>query len=314
MGGTEFISQAVAEHFIANNDIVDIFTRGQKKLTYTGVNQHHIGDRLKAEDLISISDIPYDYIIDISAYTRDDVEILVNSINKSALKRYIFCSSGAVYEPSRDMITEDYSKGKNPNWSKYGIDKLQAENYLFSQFRYYHLPITIFRPTYVYGPKNNLYRETYFFDCISKNKAIPYSDSNNKTQFLHIHDLLMIIQSFIENPISIGQAYNVTNEQTFNFDTLLDTYELATGKTIERIGVQKNEHDHPRSYFPYRDVNYCLSIDKLIKHGLHVPKFDLIKGLRQTYEWYLREKPSINDPSMVKVEKMIAKAKSKTNH
>lgn len=42
----------------------------------------------------------YEFIFDISAYAKDDVEILLSSTCNSILKKYVFCSSGAVYIPT----------------------------------------------------------------------------------------------------------------------------------------------------------------------------------------------------------------------
>lgn len=299
MGGTEFVSRNIAEHFIHENYRVDLFTRGKRPISYEGYHTHHVGDRKIIEDLEKLKDIAYDYIIDISAYTKEDVKNLVEHINQSQLKRYIFCSSGAVYEPSDNMISETDARGENNNWLKYGMDKLEAENYLFEQYDK-GLPITIFRPTYIYGPHNNLYRESFFFDRISQNKTIFYPKSIHKNQFIHIHDLVLIIESFMASKKANGQAYNVTCESTYSFKSMLDVYKKVTH---QKIIIQEVDVEFPsRRYFPYRDVQYTLSIDKLREDNLHIPKFDLESGLKQTYMWYQKNQPNLHDPVMTMLD------------
>ncbi|MBI9012839.1 MAG: NAD-dependent epimerase/dehydratase family protein [Clostridiales bacterium] len=305
MGGTEFVSRSVAEHYIELNYTVDIFTRGKKEVPYTGYRHHHIGDRHNLKDLEQLKSFQYEYVIDISAYTKNDVSNLLETINTDNLKRYVFCSSGAVYAPNRNMITEEDEKGPNHNWLKYGLDKLEAETHLMEAFNKKALPVTIFRPTYIYGPNNNLYRESYFFDAITHNRPIPYPNSNNQTQFIHIHDLMLIIQSMLENDVCIGEAYNVTHEAVYDFESILDTFEHVTDITIDRIPVDTNTYNISRRYFPYRDVNYTLSIEKLKKHGLHVPKFDLKTGLKQTYKWYQQSYPKLSDKAMTLIDDII---------
>jgi len=305
MGGTEFVSRSVAEHFIELNYTVDIFTRGKRKVPYTGYSHHHIGDRHNLKDLEQLKSFQYDYIIDISAYTKEDVSMLLETIDTSTLKRYVFCSSGAVYTPNSNLITEEDEKGANHNWLKYGLGKLEAETYLMEAFKSTALPITIFRPTYLYGPNNNLYRESYFFDAITNNRPIPYPDSNNQTQFIHIHDLMLIIQSMLENEVCIGEAYNVTHESIYNFESMLKIYEHVTDAKIDCIPVDTTSYNISRKYFPYRDVIYKLSIEKLKSHGLHVPKFDLEAGLKQTYKWYQQANPKLSDKAMTLIDDII---------
>ena len=87
MGGTEFVSKNAAIYFINLGYSVDIFTRGNKKVNYEGVSKHHIGDRKKITDLDILSDIQYDYILDISAYTLEDVTKLTEIINTKKIKK-----------------------------------------------------------------------------------------------------------------------------------------------------------------------------------------------------------------------------------
>jgi len=295
MGGTTFVSRSVAEHFINEGYIVDIFTRGNKAVDYSGYNRHIIGDRHNPETLDKLE--AYDYVIDITAYTKADVESLTQALDLEKLKRYIFCSSGAVYESNSNLITESDPTGENPNWREYGLDKLEAENYL----RENDIPHTIFRPTYIYGPHNNLYREGYFFDRMEKDLLVKYPIGNTQTQFIHIYDLCLIISSMLKNEKSLNESYNVTHEHVYTFREMLDVYEDLFGKTMNTLGVNTSLKPITRKYFPYRDVTYKLSIDKLKAHGLHVPKFDLLEGLRQTYTWYQEARPNLSDKAMTDI-------------
>ena len=60
-----------------------------------------------------------------------------------------------------------------------------------------------------------------------------------------------------------------------------------------------------RSYFPFKNTSCILEIEKLIDHGLYIPNILLEKGLRKTYEWYIKKKPRMNDEKMVEVEQVL---------
>lgn len=94
MGGTQFVSKSIAKHMIDNEHEVDIFTRGVQKVDYSGICRHIKGDRKSIECLEKISNNNYDVIIDVSAYTKEDVEYLLKYVDIENLKKYIFISQG----------------------------------------------------------------------------------------------------------------------------------------------------------------------------------------------------------------------------
>jgi len=304
MGGTTFVSSSIAKYLIKKGYEVDIITRGEKIVNYDGFREHIICDRKSSESMQeALENREYEFIFDISAYTRSDVDILLKSINRSTLKKYIFCSSGAVYKPSNIATSESFEKGENLNWGNYGTDKKEAEDSIINS----GIPYVIFRPTYIYGEHNNLYRETYFFDRIKNNKAIPIPYGNNtKTQFIHIDDLVKIFESAMYNKNNC-KIYNVTNPEIVSWEELIKT----CGDVMEKEPIIKNVDTNEiklevRSYFPFRDVTYILKIDELIKDGLYTPKISLKEGLGRSYKWYREETPNtIYDLKMNKVDELI---------
>lgn len=297
MGGSSFVSEGLAKYLIKCGYKIDILTRGKKSINYNGYEEHIVCDR-KNPKLINdiLKEKEYEYIFDINAYTRADVEILMNSINKSNLKKYIFCSSGAVYKVCNEESSENFQVGENENWGKYGLDKLEAENYIIKC----KIPYVIFRPTYIYGRNNNLYRETYFFDRLKEGKDIPIPDSNNTTQFIYIDDLVKVFESCVRSKVK-NEIYNVTNSEAVCWKELLSICSEASKKQL-KIRKIKNCTVGTRRYFPFRDVTYKLNIDKLIDSGLYVPQVSLKDGIKETYKWYIKNDIKLYDSRMDKVD------------
>ncbi len=104
-----------------------------------------------------------------TVFLKSEIEDLFKFVNRDTLKKYVVLSSSVVYKESEKYISEDGEKELNPAYGKYGIEKVQAEHYIIDS----DIPYIIIRPTHIYGPENNLYRETYFFDRIREGKAIP---------------------------------------------------------------------------------------------------------------------------------------------
>jgi len=304
MGGTQFVSSSIAKHLIEKGNEVDIFTRGRNTVDYDGIRNHIKGDRKSVTDLKNgLEEKQYDVVFDISAYTKEDVESLVSVLDRSRLKNYIFCSSGSVYEITKDIVTEDYPRGVNENWGDYGLNKKNVEDYLFSLYEKEGFPIAIFRPTYIYGEGNNLYREIYLFDRIDSELTLPIPAGDSKNQFVHIKDLVKVFESAMYSDKAIGNAYNLTHPEKVSWEYLIETAMEVVGKEIE---IKKIDYDNlgveVRRFFPFRDVTYLLSIEKLEKDGLYVPTTNLREGLEKAYSWYCEEKPKAEDPKMSKIE------------
>lgn len=307
MGGTQFISSSIAKYLIEKGNEVDIFTRGVNPITYTGFRNQIKGDRKSSKDLEKkLGDKQYDIVFDISGYTKEDVKNLTRVLDRSKLKNYIFCSSGAVYKDTEEIIDEEYLRGPNKNWGDYGLNKKKSEDYLFSLYENDKFPITIFRPTYIYGAGNNLYREAYLFDRINDGLALPIPKSDCKTQFIYIEDLVKVFESAMYSDKAIGNAYNVTHHEMVSWESLCETAMEAVGREIEIKKINCEDIGvNTRSFFPFRDVTYLLSIEKLKKDGLYAPKINLREGLEKAYNWYSTEKPNIKDPRMNNIELVL---------
>ena len=298
MGGSTFVSSSLAKYLIKEGHIIDILTRGLKEIKYEGYRKHIVCNRKNKDELeIALENNDYKFIFDISAYTKQDVKTLLNCVNTNTLDKYIFCSSGAVYKESKDIINEEYEVGENIHWGKYGLDKKEAEDCIINS----DIPYAIFRPTYIYGDENNLYREGYFFDRIKEKKIIPVPYGNNSTtQFVYIKDILKVFESAMYSGKNKG-IYNVTNPEIVSFEYLINNCSLAVGEKSVIKDIESSKYE-VRTYFPFRDVTYMLSIEKLISDKLYVPKTSLKEGLEKSYKWYVENNIKLSDNRMSNVE------------
>ncbi|MCR8745838.1 NAD-dependent epimerase/dehydratase family protein [Romboutsia lituseburensis] len=303
MGGNDFIGSALAEYLIKCGYKVDILTKGKKGVKLKTLGKHFLCDRDEISQLKKIlNKKSYEYIYDMTAYSKDDIKNLIECIDLKSLKKYVVLSSGAVYKDSSKQAREDNEKGENKNWGKYGLDKKEAEDYIINS----DIPYIIIRPTYIYGPNNNLYREIYFFERILQEKKIPVPHGKNViTQFIYIDDLVKVLESLTHND-RVREAYNVTNPQLISWNDLIQTCGEVVKKSpvVKLVDINKINLEE-RQYFPFRNIDYNLDIDKLIEHGLYIPNVLLKEGLKKTYKWYLSTKPKLQDKKMSKVDDII---------
>ncbi len=309
MGGTGFVSGTLARYLILKNHDVFIFTRGLKKVNYAGLKQHIAGDRRNQADLEVLKKNKFDVVFDISGYGKDDVGLLLDNIEKDHLAQYVFCSSGAVYLPSKDYLWEFSPIGYNPFWGDYGTNKKNAEDYLFEKSVKLGFKATIFRPSYIYGAGNNLYREAYIFDRILGCQRIPVpAEGNVKVQFIYIDDIVNTFVSVIGTERG-DSVYNLTFPEEITWKDYLNIAMEVIGKKIEitEISHEKliNNKITSRDFFPFRNMTYLMNTDKLQKSKLFFPEINLREGLRMSYQFYKNRKHDLFDGRMNKMEEVL---------
>lgn len=272
-GGTVFVSRYIAEYYVAKGYEVYVLNRNTKEQS-KGVNliqadRHEIGDVLK--------DIYFDIVID-TAYTAHDVETLLDALGEYG--EYILISSSAVYpEYATQPFKEETPLDVNKYWGVYGTNKIEAETVLQER----NPKAYILRPPYLYGPMNNVYRESFVFDCALKDRKfyLP-KDGGMKLQFFHIHDLCRFMDVLLEKKPQ-QHIFNVGNKEAISIREWVKLCYEAAGKEVGFVEVW--EEIEQRSYFCFTNYEYYLDASK--QYELMRDVKSLKEGLAESLKWYL---------------------------
>ncbi|MCM1494697.1 MAG: NAD-dependent epimerase/dehydratase family protein [Bacteroides sp.] len=274
-GGTVFVSRYAAEYFTQKGNEVFVLNRNTRPQP-KGVTLIP-GDRNQLEDCLKGYD--FDVVLDINSYSEIDIRNLLKALDN--VRDYIFISSSAVYpETLPQPFREEQHCGWNSIWGAYGIQKLEAEQYL-SQ----HVPQAyIIRPPYLYGPMQNIYREPFAFECARMQRPffIP-KDGSMKLQFFHVEDLCRFIEILLEQQPA-NHIFNVGNPDITDINQWVELCYRAAGAECKKIYVDTRHSQ--RSYFPFYDYEYRLDVSK--QQALMPNTKSLSLGLRESYEWYIR--------------------------
>lgn len=283
-GGTVFVSRFTAEYFAAAGHDVTVLNRGSRAQS-PGV-RHLCHDR--HDPALDLHGEAFDAVIDVTAYTAGDVDILLNAL--SGTPRYILISSSAVYPESTALpFVEDAPTGPNIHWGPYGTDKIAAEKALLSR----RPDAYILRPPYLYGPGNEVYREAFVFECAEKERAFFLPGKGDMPlQFFHVRDLCRVMEEILRHPPK-EHVLNVGNPEAVTVRQWAEMGYAAAGKTPRFISVDAS---HPqRSYFPF--LNYAYHLDVTRQQALLPWVTPLEEGLAESYAWYcghrglIRRKP-----------------------
>ncbi|MGX8850798.1 NAD-dependent epimerase/dehydratase family protein [Amedibacillus sp. YH-ame10] len=284
-GGTVFVSRYIAEYYVKKGFDVYVLNRNTKEQS-KGVNlikadRYDIGDLLRG--------IHFDMIID-TAYTGKEVELLLDAIE--SYDDYILISSSAVYpESSKQPIKEDSKLGVNKVWGKYGTDKIDAEKILMKR----NPNAYSIRPPYLYGQMNNVYRESFVFDCAMQNRKfyLP-KDGKMKLQFFHIYDLCKFIDIILIKRPEI-HIFNVGNNEVISVREWVELCYQIVGKSVAFVEVY-NEIDQ-RNYFSFYDYEYHLDVSR--QTALMGTAKPLYEGLEEAFDWYKNHMNEVNKKSFL---------------
>ena len=157
------------------------------------------------------------------------------------------------------------------------LSKIYGESMCFQS----NLPVTIIRPHNFYGPRMGL---SHVIPELMKkviycvNGEIDVYSINHQRTFCYIDDAVEMAKLLAESSRTIGNVYNVGNEDEEN-----TMGELAQ-KIINLIG--KKVVINPMPPTPGSPERRCPSITKLKAAVCYSKQFTLEKGLQKTFDWY----------------------------
>ena len=300
MGGNQFVGKEIVKKFLEKDYIVYVINRGMRKniegVVFLKADRNNL---VEIENILK--GIEVDIIIDVSAYTEEQVDIL-HKVMRNKFKQYILISSASVYNNIESTpVNEESQTGENLVWGDYAKNKYLAEKKTIENSKLYNFKYTIFRPFYIYGIGNNLDRENYFFSRIKYNLPIYIPSKNNIIQFGYVEDLALAIKSSLGNSDFYNQIFNISGDE---YVTMSEFSEIC-GKVISKKAIIKyinteEKKIKARDWFPFREVNLFGDISKLENTGFR-NTYSLVQGLEKTYQ-YNDENNLIEEPILHKIE------------
>lgn len=278
-GGTVFVSQHAARYFAGRYDVY-VLNRNTRPqcggVTLIEGDRHCLGEKLRQHH--------FDAVLDITAYDADDVNDLLDALG--SFGDYILLSSSAVYpETGQQPFPEESKTGPNQFWGKYGTDKIGAENALRERVPNGY----ILRPPYLYGPGNNVYRESFVFDCALQGRPfyLPGKGEMN-LQFLHVEDLCRLILAILQTHPE-QRIFNAGNGNVITVKEWVTMCYQAVGKTPVFLSIPETVEQ--RKYFPFYPYEYRLSVDRQFSLIPDTKPMEI--GIQESLAWYLCNHKSV---------------------
>lgn len=217
---------------------------------------------------------------------------LMEAARRSEVEGYLYCSSIAVYSPAEVLYEDNVWKGfpserdKFAGWAK-RMGELQAEAY---KIQYGWDRIAIARPANTYGPYDNFDRENAMVIPSLIKRAVDgenplrvWGDGTAVRDFIHAKDaargMLLAAAKMIGKPVNLSSGTRVSIKELMNIIVSnLDTQPEIIWDTSKPEGDK----------FRVMDISRARSI------GFQ-PQISLEDGIRETMEWYQKNRSQANN-------------------
>jgi nucleoside-diphosphate-sugar epimerase len=291
-GGTEFISLHLVRALLRDGHQVTVINRGRQPGRLPSGVRTLVADRkdhatlrkaLAGERFEGLVDVTY------APTLGEDVEALLDAA--AAVGHVLFVSSGRVYDHARP-IPFDEDTARNLYWGVYAKNKIAGEDVLLQRHRERGVPVTIVRPTHVYGPLNTRNNETFFFDRLVRGRPILVPDDGKwLRQFGHVEDLADAMAAMLGAPAAFGRAYNVTGEEVISQVGFVELIADVVKRPLTLVHAPTPAGGTPVA-FGQNLVYDCHAVYTTARVRAEVgvlPRYTLAAGLAQTFDWYQRE-------------------------
>ena len=202
-GGTEFISLHLLQALRRDGHEVVVLNRGRNPGRLPAGVRTIVADRTDHAALTkALAGERVDALVDVTyaPTTGADVDALLDAL-AGRVGHVLFVSTGRVYDHARP-IPFDEDTPRTLYWGEYAKNKIAGEDALLRRHRDGGLPVTIVRPTHVYGPLNTRNNETFFFDRLVRGRPILLPDAGGwLRQFGHVEDLADAMAAMLGAPL-----------------------------------------------------------------------------------------------------------------
>jgi len=225
---------------------------------------------------------------------------LVRAILKQrlSLEKFIFVSTLAVHgNPQREIITPQDSPHPLTHYAK---SKWLAEQALMSLKEF--LPVVIFRPTVIYGPRD---KEIWEYVRLVKYRVAPILNPKGTLSLCYITDLVKALISVLDKDISSGKVFLLSDGKAYTWQTVITMMADILGTKPILIKVPKSlalsfamgaefynyfatkplmlSRDKLKEVF--QKTWFCDISDAQTFLGFE-PEYSLRKGMEVTIRWY----------------------------
>ncbi len=245
IGGTGTISTAIVKRLVNDLDWeVWVLNRGNRSdVLPEGVKLITADINDEADVLSKIGDTTFDCIGEFIGFTVEQVERDYR-LFKGKTKQYIYISSASAYhKPAASYVITEGTTLANPYW-EYSRNKITCEEFLMKKYREEGFPVTIVRPSHTYDERNiplGVHGNKGFWQVIKRMQegkpVIIQGDGSSLWTVTWNSDFAVGYTGLMGNRHAIGEAFQITSDETLTWDQIYQTVADALGVELKAYHV-----------------------------------------------------------------------------
>ncbi len=237
IGGTGTISTAIVKRLV--NECgweVWLLNRGNRSSVLPeGVHQI-IADIHNEEDAAEkLNGLYFDTVCEFIGFRVEDVERDYR-LFKDKTRQYIYTSSASAYhKPAASYRITEGTALANPYW-EYSRNKIACEEFLMKKYREEGFPVTIVRPSHTYDERSiplGMHGDKGSWQIIKRmmegRPVIIHGDGSSLWTLTFNKDFAIGYTGLMGNRHAIGEAFQITGDETLTWDQIYQTLADALG-------------------------------------------------------------------------------------
>ena len=245
IGGTGTISAAIVRRLV--NELgweVWLLNRGNRpgavpEGAHTIIAD--IGD--EADVLRKLGDMTFDCVCEFIGFTPDQVARDYR-LFRGRTRQYIYTSSASAYhKPAASYVVTEGTTLANPHW-EYSRNKIACEEFLMKVYREEGFPVTIVRPSHTYDERSvplGVHGKNGSWQVIRRmldgKPVIIQGDGTSLWTMTFNTDFAIGYTGLMGNRHAIGEAFQITGDETLTWDQVYQTVADALGKPLKAYHV-----------------------------------------------------------------------------
>ncbi|MBP0961107.1 MAG: SDR family oxidoreductase [Oscillospiraceae bacterium] len=248
IGGTGTISTAIVKRLAEELGWdVWVMNRGNRAdVLPEGVHQIICDVSDEAAAANALEGMEFDVVGEFIGFTVDQVERDYR-LFKGKTKQYIYISSASAYnKPAANYIITEGTTLANPHW-EYSRNKIKCEEFLMKKYRGEGFPVTIVRPSHTYDERHvplGVHGKKGFYQVIKRMQegkpVIIQGDGSSLWTVTFNKDFAIGYTGLMGNRHAIGEAFQITGDETLTWDQIYQTIADALGVELKAYHVSSD--------------------------------------------------------------------------
>ncbi|MBE6860705.1 MAG: NAD-dependent epimerase/dehydratase family protein [Ruminococcus sp.] len=311
IGGTGTISMAITKLLAQRNIELFLLNRGNRNYTLPDNVKIINADINNENDVIEkIADMKFDCVCDFIGFVPEHIERDYRLFNGKT-KQYIYISSASAYhKPAKSYIITEGTSLANPYW-EYSRNKIACEELLFKLYRENGFPVTIVRPSHTYDERSvplGVHGKNGSWQVIKRmlegKQVIVHGDGTSLWTMTNNQDFAVGFAGLINNPHAIGEAFQITNDESLTWNQIYQCIADALGVEFKPYYVASDflasvsDYDFTGSLIGDKSTSVVFDNSKLKKAvPEYRPQIHFEEGIKRTIDYILAHPElQIDDP------------------